>query len=307
MQELLLLPKEFCHLQGGLGQLHKSSKSPCMRLFCRGMPFTVDNWWSWSLDQPCAWEWRAKHDLEAAQHLKTPIPPAKVPPSDTAAPDQTTSLAAADSRQLPASAPAAIALVSQQEADSRGGLLEISTRSTLPSPAQTGRRAAQLPRGCLTERNVRSAGAGRMLPPRPPKAAKRLKFSELVGDLAETPSQACTSAITALAQQLAKPACQAGSPVHLQLRSTAAKQAAITDAKAEAGGSPLPAQAQTVWQAEAELSSPQTGRHGQRADRASQVEPNQPAGRKGQSSSPSAAACGGGPAGNLDSASDGAR
>ena len=290
-----------------------------MQSLCRGMPFTVDNRWSWSLDQPSAWEWRAKHHIEEAQHLRTPIPPAKVHPSNTAAPDQAATLAAVDSRQLPKSAPAAVGRVSQQDADRRGGLLEDSTGSALPSPDQLGRRAAQLPRGCLTERNVRSVEAGKLLPPRPPKAAKRLKFSELAGDLAETPSQACTSAITALAQQLARPACQAGLPVQLQLQSkkpvgsptvphdSAIPQAAGSDAKAEAAGSPLPAQAQSGRQPGAELSSPQTGRHRQHADRASQADINQAAGSKGQSSSPPAAAYGVGPAGSLAGASEGTR
>ena len=283
----------------------------------RGMPFTVDNRWAWSLDQPCAWEWRVNQGSEAAQHLKTPIPLAKALPSSTAAPDQDASLAAAENSHLPASQSAVTSDIQQQKADRHDSLSKADTGDAqvgptpstgLPNAHPLGQQAAQVPRACLTECNGRGVEADRMLPPKPPKAAKRLKFSELASDLAETHSQACTSAITALAQRLARPACQAGLPHQAQLRSfnavgsqmgpDSATPGAVASAdKAQAASSPSLAQALSQKQPETQ----------QRSDRALQADPGQAAGGMVQCSSPTAGADGVGPPGTPSSASDRAR
>ena len=288
--------------------------------FCRGMPFTVDNRWAWSLDQPCAWEWRVKHGSDVAQHLKTPVPLARAPSSSTAAPAQATGLAAAQSSQLPASASPGIPEASQQKADSGSSPSKASTETALSGPGAStgqpnaepsGQRAAQVPRGCLTERNASSAKAGPMLPPKPPKAVKKLKFTDLPSDMAEAPSQACTSAITALTQQLGKPVGQAGLPPQpaqvqstkergpqLEPHNSATQGAAASEGRPQAAASPVSAQTRSQKQSDAQQSS----------DKAPQAKPDQAAaGSKGQSSSQSAAANGGRPPGSPDGAPDGAR
>ena len=273
----------------------------------------MDNRWAWSLDQPCAWEWRVKHGSEAAQHLKTPTPLAKALPSSTAAPAQAASLAAAQSSHLPANASAEVLDAQQQKADNHSdaviGDALPGASAGQPNGSPSGQRAAQVPRGCLTERNASSAKGGPMLAPKPPKAAKRLKFSALAGDLAEAPSQACTSAITALTQQLAKPACHADLPLEAQPQSSkavgphsvphvsATQTATASDAKSRAAVSPVSAQTRSQKQSDAQQSS----------DKVSQAEPSQTAGSKGECSSQSAAANGDGPPGSPDGAPDGAR
>lgn len=248
-----------------------------------------------------------KHGSEAAQHLKTPVLPAKAVPSSTAVPNQAANPAPAQDSDGPASA--VIPDASQQKADSGGNPSKASTGNEASGPGASagqphadppGQRAAQLPKGCLTERNASSAKAGPTLPPKPPKAAKRLKFSELSADLASAPSQACTSAITALAQQLAKPVCQAEPPheaqpqvteavgPHLERDISATQGAAPSDAKSQAAASPVSAQTRSQKQSDAQQSS----------DTAPQAEPDQAAGSKGQSSSQSVSADGSGPPGS---------
>ena len=185
---------------------HKASRSSHAQCACRAMSFTVDNRWAWSLDQPCAWEWQKKHGSEAAEHLKIPVSPAlalqkSVPvPKEAAGPAGPSGTAAASMQKRPSSR-------ESNPQNGAGGELVMG----LPVCDSSEQRAAQGIRRCLIERDVKFAKKSR-LPPKPPKAAKKLRFTDLAGDLAEAPNQACTSAIAAFAKQLARPACQAGLP-----------------------------------------------------------------------------------------------
>ena len=167
------------------------------------MSFTVDNRWAWSLDQPCAWEWQKKHGSETAKHLKTPVSPALALQSNVPVPEKAAS-------PVDPSGPAAESMQERpgsSESVARRGELVIG----LPVYDSSEQRAAQMMRGCLIERDMRRAKKSR-LPPKPPKAAKKLRFTDLAGDLAEAPNQACMSAVAAFAKQLARPACQTGLP-----------------------------------------------------------------------------------------------
>lgn len=168
------------------------------------MSFTADNRCAWSLDQPSAWEWQKKHGSEAGKHLKTPVSPAlglqsSVPvPKEAPSPAGPSGTAAESMQERPGSSG------SDPQNGAGGGPV-----MGLPVCDSSEQRVAQGMKGCLIERDTRSARKSR-LPPKPPKAAKKLRFTDLAGDLAEAPDQACTSAIAALAKQLARPACQTG-------------------------------------------------------------------------------------------------
>lgn len=98
-------------------------------------------------------------------------------------------------------------------------------------------RAIQEPSACLTEQNARVAD-GAKGPPKPPRAAKRLKFSDLAADVAGATHPACASAVAALSLQLGRPTCQMALPDQAegQAHATALETALFPPAPAAAAG-----------------------------------------------------------------------
>ena len=102
---------------------------------------------------------------------------------------------------------------------------------------QRAARAVQDPSACLTEQTAKVA-YGAKVPHKPPRAAKRLKFSDLAADVAGATHPACASAVAALSLQLGRPTCQVALPDQAegQAHASALETALFPPAPAAAAG-----------------------------------------------------------------------
>lgn len=173
---------------------------------------------------------------------------------------------------------------------------------------QRAARAAQEPSACLTEQNARIAD-GAKLPPKPPRAAKRLKFSELAADVAGATHPACASAVAALSLQLGRPTCQMALPDQAegQAHASTLETALFPPAPAATAGQKnvAPVPADTSCGAKSSKAPPLEGQRAQVTGRASAEHAQAPGCNAAGSQKP--AATKGAPADNQGGTAEGAR